>query len=55
MGKNLKVLMISSDRNVILSDSGVTARIREYGALVSEIHIVLLSDARHEFKDIQIA
>ncbi|MDO8569776.1 MAG: glycosyltransferase family 1 protein [bacterium] len=55
MGKNLKVLMISSDRNVLVPESAVSERMNEYGALVEELHIVLLSDARHGLKDKQLS
>ncbi|MDO8729333.1 MAG: glycosyltransferase [bacterium] len=55
MGKNLKVLMISSDRNVLVPESAVSERMKEYGALVEELHIVLLSDARHGLKDKQLS
>jgi glycosyltransferase involved in cell wall biosynthesis len=50
----LKVLMISSDRTIVESGSGVSERMKEYGKLVRELHIVLLSDASHELKDTKI-
>lgn len=51
----LKVLMISSDRNILTPRSAVSERMKEYGALVEELHIVLLSDKRHGLKDKQIS
>ncbi len=51
----LKVLMVSSDRQILVPDSAVSLRIKEYGALVSELHIVLLSDRSHGLKDAALA
>lgn len=47
--------MISSDRNVLSPGSAVLERIKEYGALVGELHIVLLSDSSHGLADAQIS
>jgi len=47
----MKVLMLSSDRNVLTTGSAVSERMKEYGALVEELHIVLLSDSSHGLKD----
>jgi len=55
MEKGLKVLMISSDRKILEEGSAVSERMKEYGALVEELHIVLLSDARHGLKDKQLS
>lgn len=46
--------MLSSDRNILASESSVSKRIKEYGDLVEELHIVLLSDSSHELKDTQL-
>ncbi len=46
----LKVLMISSDRNIAVSDSAVSKRMQEYGELVEELHIVILSGSSHGLK-----
>lgn len=46
--------MVSSDRNVVVPGSTVAERMKEYGALVEELHIVLLSDKSHDFKETQI-
>lgn len=54
MERNLKVLMISSDRNILEPESAVSSRMKEYGALVGELHIVLLSDSSHGLKDTQL-
>ncbi len=50
----LKVLMISSDRNILAPGSAVAERMKEYGRLVEELHIVLLSDAKHGLKNTQL-
>ena len=55
MENDLKVLMISSDRNILVPGSVVSERMKEYGALVEELHIVLLSDAQHGLKDKQLS
>lgn len=39
-----KVLMISSDRKILEEGSAVRERMKEYGQLVTELHIVLLSN-----------
>ncbi len=54
MEKSLKILMISSDRKLLESGSAVSERIKEYGALVKELHIVLLSDSKHGLKNKQL-
>lgn len=51
----LKVLMVSSDRNILASGSAVQERMKEYGNLVSELHIVLLSDASHNLNETKIS
>ena len=43
----LKVLMISSDRSIAIPHSAVSERMKEYGELVGELHIVLLCDKVH--------
>ncbi len=50
----LKVLMISTDRNIFTPESAVSERMKEYGALVEELHIVVMSDTSHGFKDKQL-
>ncbi len=50
----MKVLMISSDRNVLSANSAVSERMKEYGGLVEELHIVLLSDSSHDLKAAQL-
>ncbi len=46
--------MLSSDRNIFTSGSAVSMRMKEYGALVEELHIVILSDASHRLSDFQL-
>ena len=46
--------MISSDRSILALGSAVSERIKEYGTLVDELHIVLLSDRVHGLKDTQL-
>lgn len=55
MEKTLKVLMISSDRKLFDEGSAVSERIKDYGALVKELHIVHMSDARHDFRNTQLS
>jgi glycosyltransferase involved in cell wall biosynthesis len=50
----MKVLMISSNRNVATPGSLVAERMKEYGSLVEELHIVLLSNASHGLREAQI-
>lgn len=47
----LKILMISADRNLFVSGSAVSERIKEYGTLVEALHIVALSDSAHGLKE----
>ena len=54
MGKDLKILMISSDRKLLEEGSAVSERMKEYGGLVEELHIVLLSDNKHGLKESKI-
>ena len=51
----MKILMISSDRNIGVPGSAVGERMKEYGTLVEELHIVLLCDASHGLKETQIS
>ena len=48
---DLKVLMISSDRNIFVENSQVSLRMKEYAKLVGELHIVVLSTSSHGLKD----
>lgn len=50
----MKVLSISTDRNIFKKESAVRARILEYGNLFEELHLVIFSKAR-SFKKEQIA
>lgn len=51
----LKVLMISTDRLILARGSAVSARIKEYGGLVDELHIILFSDAKHGLKNTRLS
>jgi glycosyltransferase involved in cell wall biosynthesis len=51
----LKVLMISTDRNILSDGSAVSERMKEYGALVEELHIVVMSDSSHGLKEKQLS
>src|SRR3989344_8183915 len=51
----MKILSIGSDRKLFEEGSTVSERIKEYGALVEELHIVNMTDAREGFKDKQLA
>ncbi|MDB5194421.1 MAG: hypothetical protein JWN50_435 [Parcubacteria group bacterium] len=50
----LKVLMISSDRNIAVPGSAVSLRMKEYGKLVEELHIVLMCDKTHGLKETKL-
>jgi glycosyltransferase involved in cell wall biosynthesis len=50
----MKVLMISSDRNIANRNSAVAGRMIDYGTLVEELHIVLLSDKAHELENVRL-
>jgi glycosyltransferase involved in cell wall biosynthesis len=52
--KGLKVLMISSDRLICAPESPVSRRMADYGTLVDELHIVLLSDKKHGLREAKI-
>ncbi len=52
---NLKVLMISSDRNVTTFTSAVAERMKEYAALVGELHIIVLSDKSHGLESMELS
>lgn len=51
----MKVLMISSDRNILNLNSSVRERIKEYGDLVDELHIILMSDKKHSLVEEKIS
>ena len=40
-GKNMKVLMLSTDENIFKEGSEVSSRILDYGKLVEELHVVV--------------
>ncbi len=51
MAQDLKVLMISTDRNILVAGSSVSERMLEYSSLVEELHIVLLCDGDHGLQE----
>lgn len=51
---NLKVLMISSDKNILTPGSAVSLRMKEYATLVGELHIVLLSKTKDSLSETQL-
>ncbi len=51
----MKVLMISSDTHIFKDGSAVSRRMIEYGKLVEELHIVVLSGPGHKPKERKIA
>ena len=50
----MKVLMISSDRNILVPNSSVSERMKEYGALVDELHIIVFAKKSLGLKDTQL-
>ncbi len=55
MAEGTKVLMVSSDRNILAQGSAVSERMKGYGGLVKELHIILLSDRAHGLKPAKIS
>lgn len=55
VSKALKILMISTDRNIFLEESNACVRMREYASLVEELHIVVFTKKKSGFKELQIA
>jgi glycosyltransferase involved in cell wall biosynthesis len=51
---NLKILMISSDRNILIPDSSVGERMKEYASQIGELHIVLFSKKNQNLKSIKL-
>jgi glycosyltransferase involved in cell wall biosynthesis len=47
--------MISTDRNLFSEGSAVSERMKEYGSLVEELHIVVMSDSSHGLKEKQLS
>lgn len=55
MEKTLKILMIGSDRKLFEEGSSVSERMKEYGSLVGELHIVVLAMSSLGFKEKKIS
>lgn len=52
--EKLKVLMISSDRNLFKEGSAVSKRIKEYGSIAEELHIIVLSKTAHRLVPLKL-
>jgi hypothetical protein len=50
----IKVLSIGSDRNLFVDGSESQKRIKEYGKLFGELHIVVFADESLGFKNIEL-
>lgn len=55
METKLKVLMVGSDRKLFEEGSAVSERIKEYGKLVDELHIIVFAKKSLGLKDRQIS
>src|SRR3989344_4176269 len=55
MEKGLKVLMIGSDRSLFVEGSAVSLRLAEYGTLVEDLHIVVMTSSSMGLKEKKIA
>lgn len=51
----MKILSIGTDRNLLVQNSAVFERIKEIGGLVDELHVVLLSDKKHNIQNKKIS
>lgn len=52
---NLKILNIGSDRNLFISGSEAQKRIKDYGTIFSELHIVVFADRKLRYSDIKLS
>lgn len=52
---DLKILSIGSDRNLFVPGSEAQKRIRDYGAIFSELHIVVFADKDLGYSDLELA
>lgn len=55
MQKDLKVLMIGSDRKLFDESSAVSERIKSYGGLVRELHVIVLTRSSSGYKERQLS
>lgn len=53
--KDLKVLMVSTDRQILTPGSSVSARMKEYGGLLESLHIILLCDKKHGLRESKLS
>ena len=51
----MKVLMISSDRNIFVPGSAVSERMKEYRTLVEELHIIVFAKKSLGLKEKQLS
>jgi len=51
----MKVINISTDRNVFDADSQVCQRMKEYGSIFDELHIIVFSLKKHGYKKTRMA
>ena len=48
----MKVLMLSTDKKIFENGSGSQERIKEYGSLVDELHIIIFTKTNEAFKEV---
>lgn len=51
----MKLISISTDKKIFEEGSSVQERMKEYGSLFNEFHIVVFSLKKHKFKKVQIS
>jgi glycosyltransferase involved in cell wall biosynthesis len=51
----MKILMISTDRGVFEKEKAIRKRMIEYGSLVDELRVIVLTKRDFDFRDIQIS
>jgi len=51
----MRVIMISTDRNIFTKESAVAQRMIEYGKVLGELHIIILSLARSGFEPFSLS
>lgn len=53
--RGLKVLMVSTDRQILTPGSSVSTRMKDYGNLVESLHIILLCDRKHGLRESKLS
>ena len=51
----MKVISISTDRNIFNASSPVSQRMKDYGSVFGELHIIIFSLKKHGYKKMQVA